>query len=304
MSKGAGYMELDKIYYTPGLTYNITRPNIFSIEYMRKLGKSKVFKNNGVFLENPLNFISRFDTETIKQDYADMKLILSKIPKEAGIRYIRESLKFSNLLKDTFILNIDLLKLYLDMLHGLRVFVLEEKVNIYSLEFINYYLDHEIDRELFTDLLTWSKITDDFLIIEHWLNSDDTYLNEDQAINYILKTIEFNKKLNKLIVDDYVNYNLYIDYMESLRDVIITNRDEDYDLVYYGMNRYKDTTNFYLGSTLIFELSNTGKYRAEDGVIYRYVDISNVKNNIVEEIKDYLIDGMTLEEIKTFINVT
>ena len=304
MSKGAGYMELDKIYYTPGLTYNITRPNIFSIEYMRKLGKSKVFKNNGVFLENPLNFISRFDTETIKQDYADMKLILSKIPKEAGIRYIRESLKFSNLLKDTFIINVDLLKLYLDMLHGLRVFVLEEKVNIYSLEFINYYLDHEIDRELFTDLLTWSKITDDFLIIEHWLNSDDTYLNEDQAINYILKTIEFNKKLNKLIVDDYVNYNLYIDYMESLRDVIITNRDEDYDLVYYGMNRYKDTTNFYLGSTLIFELSNTGKYRAEDGVIYRYVDISNVKNNIVEEIKDYLIDGMTLEEIKTFINVT
>ena len=297
-------MELDKIYYTPGLTYNVTRPNIFSIEYMRKLGKSKVFKNAGVFVDNPLRFINKLDTETIKQDYTDMKLLLSKIPKEAGIRYIKESLKFSNLLKDTFILNVDSLKLYLDMLHGLRVFVLEEKVNIYSLEFINYYLDHEIDRELFTDLLNWSKITDDFLIIEHWLNSDDTYLNESQAVNYILKTIEFNKKLNKLIVDDYVNYNLYIEYMESLRDVIITNRDEDYELIHYGMNRYKDTTNFYLGNTLIFELSNTGKYRAKDGVLYRYVDIGNVKNNIVEEIKDYLIDGMTLEEIKTFVNVT
>ena len=297
-------MDLDRVYYTPGLTYNVTRPNIFSIEYMRKTSKSKVFKNAGVFVDNPLNFINKLDTKTIKQDYADMKLVLSKIPKEAGIRYIKESLKFSNLLKDTFILNVDLLKLYLDMLHGLRVFVLEEKVNIYSLEFINYYLDHEIDRELFTDLLTWSKITDDFLIIEHWLNSDDTYLNEDQAINYILKTIEFNKKLNKLIVDDYVNYNLYIDYMESLRDVIITNRDEDYDLVHYGMNRYNDTINFYLGNTLIFELSNTGKYRAKDGLLYKYVDIGNVKNNIVEEIKDHLIDGMTLEEIKTFINVT
>ena len=297
-------MELDKIYYTPGLTYNVTRPNIFSIEYMRKLGKSRVFKNAGVFVDNPLRFINKLDTETIKQDYTDMKLLLSKIPKEAGIRYIKESLKFSNLLKDTFILNVDSLKLYLDMLHGLRVFVLEEKVNIYSLEFINYYLDHEIDRELFTDLLNWSKITDDFLIIEHWLNSDDTYLNESQAVNYILKTIEFNKKLNKLIVDDYVNYNLYIEYMESLRDVIITNRDEDYELIHYGMNRYKDTTNFYLGNTLIFELSNTGKYRAKDGVLYRYVDIGNVKNNIVEEIKDYLIDGMTLEEIKTFVNVT
>lgn len=297
-------MELDKVYYTPGLTYNVTRPNIFSIEYMRKLGKSRVFKNNGVFLENPLNFISRFDTETIKQDYTDMKLVLSKIPKEAGIRYIRESLKFSNLLKDTFILNVDLLKLYLDKLHGLRVFVLEEKVNIYSLEFINYYLDHEMDRELFTDLLTWSKITDDFLIIEHWLNSDDTYLNESQAVNYILKTIELNKKLNELIVDDYVNYNLYMQYMECLRDLIIGKRAEDYDFIYYGTDRFKDMTNFYLGNTLILELANTGKFRSSDGNVYNYRALDKARDRIIEDIKEYLINGMTLEEIKTFINVT
>ena len=160
-----------------------------------------------------------------------------------------------------------------------------------------------MDRELFTDLLTWSKITDDFLIIKHWLNSDDTYLNELQAVNYILKTIEFNKKLNKLIVDDYVNYNLYIDYMESLRDIIITHRDEDYDFIHYGTDRFKDTTNFYLGNTLILELDNTGKFRSRDGNVYNYRALDKAKDRILEDIKEYLITGMSLDEIKTLVNV-
>ena len=293
-------MELGRDYYTP-----IAKPNVFSIEYMRKTSKSRLFENAGLYVTEPLTYFNNFDNETINQDYLDMKLVLSRIPKEAGIRYIKESLKFSNLLKDTFILNADLFKNYLNKLHELRVFVLEEKVNIYSLEFINYYLDHEIDRELFTDLLNWSKITDDFLIIKHWLNSEYIYLNEDQAINYILKTIEFNKKLNEHIVEDYINYNLYIEYMQSLRDIIINNRDDDYDLVHYGLNMFEDTTRFYLGNTLIFEISNTGKFRSRDGNVYNYSNMYMPKKNaIVKDIKNHLIDGMTLEEIKTFINVT
>jgi len=293
-------MELGRDYYTP-----IAKPNIFSIEYMRKTSKSRLFENAGLYVTEPLTYFNNFDNETINQDYLGMKLVLSRIPKEAGIRYIKESLKFSNLLKDTFILNADLFKTYLNKLHELRVFVLEEKVNIYSLEFINYYLDHEIDRELFTDLLNWSKITDDFLIIKHWLNSEYIYLNEDQAINYILKTIEFNKKLNEHIVEDYINYNLYIEYMQSLRDIIINNRDDDYDLVHYGLNMFEDTTRFYLGNTLIFEMANIGKFRSRDGTVYNYSNMNTPKKNaIVKDIKNHLIDGMTLEEIKTFINVT
>ena len=295
-------MDLEKISYTPGLTLNMTRPNIFSIEYMRKTSKTRIFENAGLYVNKPLTYFN-MDTETINQDYLGMKQILAGLPKEAGIRYIKESLKFSNLLKDTFILNIDLLKLYLDKLHGLRVFVLEEKVNIYSLEFINYYLDHEMDRELFTDLLTWSKITDDFLIIEHWLNSDDTYLNESQAVNYILKTIELNKKLNELIVDDYVNYNLYMQYMECLRDLIIGKRAEDYDFIYYGTDRFKDMTNFYLGNILIFGLANAGKFRSSNGKVYDYIALDKARDKIVEDIKECLITGMSLEEIKAVITV-
>lgn len=279
--------------------------NIFSIQYMRKATKGyRVFDENmGAFMKDPTYVIKEWTAEIINQDFRDIKPVLANIPKEAGIKYIGESLKFSKLLKDTFILNNSLIKDYLAKLHDLRVYVLEEIVNIYSLEFINYYLDHDMDRELFTNLLNWSKITDDFLIIEHWLKSDDTYLNERQAVNYILKTIEFNKKLDDLIVDDYVNYNLYIEYMECLRDIIITQREEDYDIIYYGSNPFKDTTNFYLGNTLIFELANTGEYRAKDGEIYNYTALYKARDGIIEDIKEYLVMGMSIGEIKNFINV-
>lgn len=272
---------------------------------MRKATKGyRVFdENKGAFMKDPTYVIRTWTAEIINQDFRDIKPALASIPKEAGIKYIGESLKFSKLLKDTFILNNGLIKDYLAKLHDLRVYVLEEIVNIYSLEFINYYLDHDMDRELFTNLLNWSKITDDFLIIEHWLKSDDTYLNERQAVNYILKTIEFNKKLDDLIVDDYVNYNLYIEYMECLRDIIITQREEDYDIIYYGSNPFKDTTNFYLGNTLIFELANTGEYRAKDGEIYNYTALDKARDGIIEDIKEYLVMGMSIGEIKNFINV-
>ncbi len=271
---------------------------------MRKATKGyRVFDENmGAFMKDPTYVIKDWTAEIINQDFRDIKPALASIPKEAGIKYIGESLKFSKLLKDTFILNNGLIKDYLAKLHDLRVYVLEENINIYSLDFINYYLDHEMDRELFTNLLNWSKITDDFLIIEHWLKSDDTYLNERQAVNYILKTIEFNKKLDDLIVDDYVNYNLYIEYMAGLRDIIITQREEDYDIIYYASNPFKDTTNFYLGNTLIFELANTGEYRAKDGEIYNYTALDKARDGIIEDIKEYLVMGMSIGEIKNFIN--
>ena len=290
-------MEYKKTVTDNGVTYK-TRPNIYSIDYIRETIGSNAFKNN------PLSFINQLDNETINQDFIDMKLVLYRIPKEAGIKYIEESLKFSNLLKDTFILHMDLLKLnnYLDKLHYLRVFVLEKKVNIYSLEFINYYLDHE-DTELFTDLLNCNKINDDFLNIEHCLNNEAS-LTEIQAINYIFKTIEFNKKLNENIYY-YDNYNLYIGFMRDLRKVIINNREKDYELVTYGRDGYKDTIRFYLGDILIFEMDNSGQYKYKNGDTGYYKNICTAeKDRICEKIKGYLIEGMSLEEIKTCINVT
>ena len=89
--------------------------NIFSIQYMRKATKGyRIFdENKGAFMKDPTYVIKDWTAEIINQDFRDIKPALASIPKEAGIKYIGESLKFSKLLKDTFILNNSLIKDYL-----------------------------------------------------------------------------------------------------------------------------------------------------------------------------------------------
>lgn len=246
--------------------------NIYDIHYI----KSFTLEDNR---NKAFELINQLNDEKINKDYEMINEELIKLTPGAKELYLNELKKMIEWINNNYTYYSNKLEQYQENLFKIRINLLDELMNIYTISFFNMCLEDKEDKETITSLLNNNdKVTNDYY------NKDyENYKEYKQATEYILKSIRVQNKLNQEHYDDWELITEYQDNLKMIREYLT----EKHWIVYtdYDDDQYK--TFFYVGDMLIKE-ENTYNKRGE----------RINENNILNNIRYALINGSTIEELK------